>query len=86
MIRILFVVALVPIVGFSQIKNKPGKDFPVSKSVDKIVLDGELSEQTWKLAERGRDFYVSKPIDSIAAAHQTFFQIAFDENFFYVAF
>jgi hypothetical protein len=86
MIRLLLALFLIPIIGVSQIKNKPGMELPVSRAVDKIVLDGDLSEQTWKLAERGRDFYVSKPIDSIPATNQTFFQISFDDEFLYVAY
>lgn len=82
----LFFVILIPVIGFSQLKNAPGKEFQVNKAIDKIVLDGDLSEQTWKSGARGGDFYVSRPIDSIPATNQTFFQISFDDDFFYVAF
>jgi hypothetical protein len=84
--RIFFILLLLPFFGLGQIKNKPGLEFPVSKAVDKIELDGELSEQTWKLAEKGRNFFVSKPIDSIPPTNHTFFQISFDDDFLYVAF
>ncbi len=70
----------------AQIKNTPGKEFQVGRAIDKIVLDGELSEQTWGIAEKGRDFFMSKPIDSIPPVNQTFFQLAFDDENLYIAF
>ena len=84
--QIFFALLLLPFFGVSQVKNAPGKEFPVGKAVDKIQLDGELLEQTWKQAQRGGDFFMSKPIDSIPPVNQTFFQIAFDDDFLYVAF
>ena len=86
MSRFLLVLLIVPVIGVSQVKNAPGKEFLVSKAVGKIILDGDLSEETWKMATRGSDFFVSKPIDSIPATNQTNFHISFDDEFFYVAF
>lgn len=70
----------------AQIQNAQGKEFQVGRAIDKIELDGELKEQTWILADKGRDFFMSKPIDSLPPVNQTVFQIAFDDDFLYVAF
>ncbi|MCI0750666.1 MAG: carbohydrate binding family 9 domain-containing protein [Flammeovirgaceae bacterium] len=84
--RIVILLLVLPIFGWSQIKNKPGKEFPVGKAIDKIVIDGELTEQTWKVAEKGGDFFMSKPIDSIPPTNPTYFQLSFDEENLYVAY
>lgn len=70
----------------AQVKNKPGVEFPVKKANDKITIDGELLEESWKQAERGQNFWVTKPIDSIAPTNPTYFYITFDENFLYIGF
>jgi len=75
-----------PLVSSSQIKNKPGLEFPVKQSVDAIKIDGELTEESWILANTGKDFFVSKPIDSIPATNPTYFRITFDETYLYIAF
>lgn len=72
--------------SFAQTKNKPGIEFPVHKAKDAIQIDGELNEESWNLAERGKDFWVARPIDSIAPSNPTFFYITFDDNFLYVGF
>lgn len=84
---LLFALAcLNPCILSAQTRNAQGKEFEVGRALDKIVLDGELTEQTWLNAVKGQDFFMSKPIDSIAPFNQTFFQIAFDDENLYVAF
>ncbi len=70
----------------AQIKNTPGKEFAVKKIQDAITVDGELTEASWQTAEKATDFFMSKPIDSMAPTHATYFYITFDEQNLYVAF
>jgi hypothetical protein len=85
--RILaFTLLLVVKTSIAQIKNPVGLEFKVKKATDVIKLDGELLEESWKNSQRGSDFFVSKPIDSIPATNPTHFYITFDEQFVYIAY
>lgn len=70
----------------AQVKNKPGLEYPVNKASEAIKLDGILDEGTWQRASAAGDFWVSRPVDTLAASNKTSFKIAFDEHFLYVAF
>jgi hypothetical protein len=81
-----FFLASFSLITVAQIKNNPGLEFPVRKASGAIKIDGELTEESWIRSEKGKDFFVSKPIDSIPATNPTFFYITFDEDYLYIAF
>jgi Domain of unknown function (DUF5916)/Carbohydrate family 9 binding domain-like len=83
---LLFYLLCVAMPLAAQVKNTPGKEFAVKKIQDAIKLDGELTEASWLAAEKATDFFMSKPIDSMAPTHATYFYITFDEQNLYVAF
>ncbi|MCZ8215473.1 MAG: carbohydrate binding family 9 domain-containing protein, partial [Cyclobacteriaceae bacterium] len=76
---------LISFFGYAQ-KNVAGIEFLVKKAGDAIKIDGELTEESWKASQQGKDFWVARPIDSIAPANPTFFYITFDDEFLYVGF
>ncbi len=82
---VLFFASFACFGAYSQ-KNLPGIEFPVKKAQDAIQIDGELKEESWKQATQGKDFWVARPIDSIAPTNKTYFYITFDDEFFYVGF
>lgn len=63
-----------------------GTEHRVKRAIDKIVLDGQLIEESWVTAQPAKDFFMSKPYDSIAPVNQTFFRITFDDDFLYIGF
>ncbi len=68
--------------SFSQISE----DINISKTSEVIVLDGMLSEDTWKSSEvYAKDFFQYFPTDSVLADEQTIIRMAFDEKNLYVA-
>lgn len=83
--RLLPVLILISFSGLAQ-KNAPGIEFLVKKANDLIKIDGDLSEESWKSSQKGKDFWVARPIDSIAPANPTYFYITFDDEFLYVGF
>lgn len=58
--------------------------FP-QKTVDKIILDGELNEQTWKAADCNKTFTQYFPTDSIPAFGDTEIYMSYDDENFYIA-
>lgn len=84
--KLSMLLVLIGTAATAQVKNLPGKEFLVRKAVDAIKIDGQLTEASWQGAERGQNFWVSKPIDTVAAANATYFSITFDDDNLYVAF
>jgi hypothetical protein len=83
----IFTLAIVGISSFAFAqKNAPGVDFLVKKASDEIKIDGSLEENSWKSSQKGKDFWVARPIDSIAPANPTYFYITFNDEFLYIAF
>jgi hypothetical protein len=67
-------------------QNPRGTAYHAARAVDNIYLDGKLTEQSWKRAQRGEGFFMSKPYDSVPPSNNTYFYITFDDNFLYIAF
>ncbi len=65
-------------------QHRPGQEHHARKATDKIILDGELSEDTWHEAVLGTGFFMNKPYDSVPPTQQTFFRISFDDVFLYL--
>ncbi len=55
----------------------------ISKTTDKINIDGLLDEQTWKEADMAKDFYLAFPIDTDFPTSKTEVKMSFDDNFIY---
>lgn len=67
-------------------QNKPGTPLQIKKATDKIVLDGQLEEASWKQADVADNWFLTYPIDSVAAPFQTEARLTFDEDNIYVSF
>jgi hypothetical protein len=83
---LLVVIVLMPCVELVAQKNARGLEYHVKKSGSSITIDGDLSEEAWKTAASGTDFFMSKPIDSIPPVNQTIFHITFDDEFLFLGF
>ena len=57
----------------------------LKKKIDEIVLDGELNEETWKIAQVSKNFTQYFPTDSLQAIGDTEIYMSYDENNFYIA-
>ncbi len=78
---LLLALSLLPLSVRAQLPSALG----IQKAVDAVKIDGELSEQTWRLADRAGNFRRQFPIDSGAAASQTEVMLSYDEGHLYVA-
>jgi len=57
----------------------------ISKTSEKIKLDGKLDEAIWQTAETASNFWYSFPIDDKRAELSTKIKVVYDDNFLYVA-
>ncbi|MEQ9423225.1 MAG: DUF5916 domain-containing protein [Cyclobacteriaceae bacterium] len=57
--------------------------YRIIRSVDEIILDGQLNEQTWENAQVAREFTQYFPFDSSRADSQTEIRMAYDDQFVY---
>ena len=55
----------------------------INKATDKINLDGILDEESWKLADAAKEFYLAFPVDNDFPISHTEVKMTFDENFLY---
>ncbi|GCC51560.1 hypothetical protein SanaruYs_17850 [Chryseotalea sanaruensis] len=84
-LKLLTALFLISFTVYAQ-KNAAGIEFLVKKAKETIKIDGELTEESWQSSQKGKDFWVARPIDSIAPTNPTFFYITFDDDFLYVGF
>lgn len=72
--------------GNSQTKDTQNKfKYNITKTTDKVSLDGELNEESWLSAEVINNFYNHWPIDSGLAEFVTNVRLTYDDEFLYVA-
>lgn len=57
----------------------------ISRTTEKINIDGKLSESLWQHAEKAKDFYQVFPADTSYAKTKTEVMMAYDDKFIYVA-
>lgn len=73
----------------SQATNQLQDDYqiPISRSDQKINIDGVLDEAIWKAAQKISNFWMSYPTDDQRAAPevQTEVMMTYDDNFIYIA-
>ncbi len=75
-------------IGFSQQINTVNDDslaaFIVKKTIEPIILDGELTESVWQEIGKAQNFCQYMPTDSIAAWGQTEIAMAYNDKYLYV--
>jgi len=86
----IILVLLLPFVALAQVgniveENSPPPQIHLHKTVDPIVLDGILSEETWQQAEMQSQYTQYFPTDSILAIGATEVYISYDATHFYIA-
>ena len=57
----------------------------ISRTSEKITIDGKLDENLWKQAEKAKNFYQVFPADTSYAQTKTEAMLAYDDKFLYVA-
>ena len=80
----LLVLSFLPVLIHAQ--NKPGTPLKIKKASDKIILDGQLEESSWRQADVAKDWYLNYPVDSVLAPFQTEARLTFDDDNIYVSF
>ena len=67
-------------------KLQDSYQFNIQKTTEKIMIDGNLSEEVWKTAEVATDFWMSFPTDDrrVEPESQTEVRVTYDDNFIYV--
>ena len=78
--QLLYLLVLIAsITSYSQTKL-----FTVKYISEEIVLDGELDEPAWQLADSAEDFWQYFPTDSVQAQQQTEIKMLFDDTNLYI--
>lgn len=80
-----FIHTLLICVSALNIVAQTTKCIDIKKTKHKIVLDGELNEPDWQLADPASDFVRNLPNDTGAAITPTKAFITYDDQFLYVA-
>ncbi len=57
----------------------------IQQTKEQIQLDGLLSESVWQIADKAKNFAQNFPSDSILATHDTEIQMAYDNDYLYIA-
>ncbi len=65
--------------------NSDAYQLSIARTLDEIVLDGELTEDTWKKADVADNFITTFPNDSSKATSQTEMRLAYDDSFLYIS-
>jgi hypothetical protein len=65
--------------------NKQKYRVAIKKAVDEIQIDGKLTEQSWKTADKATQFLNKWPTDVGMPPLQTEVQLTYDDNYIYVA-
>ena len=65
--------------------NFKNYNLTIRKTVDKIKIDGELNEMSWKSSDVAKDFFMITPVDTEKATQFSEARVSFDEDFFYIA-
>ena len=65
--------------------KKELKSICIYKSIDKIIIDGELNESSWDSAEVAGNFRQIFPFDTSDAKSQTMVRVTFDDNNLFIS-
>lgn len=60
------------------------KSIHIKEATDAIKLDGLLDEESWQNAEKGSDYWMNFPTDTLLATTQTEIMFTYDDKFIYV--
>ena len=68
--------------------NKIQKDYQlnITKTISPVKVDGVLDDAIWQTSENATNFWQKFPKDNVKAFRKTIAQVAFDDNFLYIAF
>ena len=83
-IKFLLVFIIYTQIGFGQINFEKYR-LPISKTDEKIKIDGILNENTWKECVVGKNFFMITPLDYEKATQFSEARVSFDDEFLYIA-
>ena len=61
-------------------QNSEEFQLKINKSIDQIVVDGILDEESWKIADVAKDFFRVLPMDTGYAEAKTEVMMTYDEK------
>lgn len=79
--KLLFILGLIPAVCFSQ---NVSPSLLMTKTKEKIEIDGEMNEEIWSQLPTAKDFYINTPVDSAYAISKTEVKICYDNKNIYL--
>lgn len=83
--KLLSVVLLILMSGCCLLAQTQSYIVPISKTTTAVRVDGLLEDAAWQTATRISDFTQTFPVDTVTAQHRTEVQLAFDDQYLYVA-
>ncbi|MCE2757132.1 MAG: hypothetical protein LW706_04140, partial [Chitinophagaceae bacterium] len=72
-------------IPYTSIKDQLDTSYHAKKAIDPVKIDGIISEQTWKDAQKTIYFIQNFPTDTLTSKANQEIMVAYDEKFLYVA-
>ena len=83
--RIAIIIAVFSVgVAHGQVNTEKFR-MSVRKTIQKVVIDGELDDAAWQDADRAKNFIQNFPTDTLPAKSQTEIMASFDDQYLYFA-
>ncbi len=85
--KYIYIIIALQFTSYSWAQKPKSDDYKVhiSRTSEKITIDGKLDENLWKQAEKAKNFYQVFPADTSYALTKTEAMLAYDDKFLYVA-
>lgn len=80
-----FILGFCLLLSLESFGQQAAPQFNVPFTEEKIILDGELTEEIWKQGHQASDFWQFFPTDTLQAKGQTEIYFAYDNEYVYVA-
>ncbi|MDX1286094.1 MAG: DUF5916 domain-containing protein, partial [Draconibacterium sp.] len=91
-LKICFLFASIFTLNFSVLAQQESnsievRNYSLKPVIDKISVDGNITEETWKVTQNSSDFKMSFPVDDRLAEKekQTVVKLAYDDQYLYIA-
>lgn len=82
-LRILVFFSLLTFFLVDDLRSQGLREFKAKRAIDAVILDGEMKEESWKIAEVADNFYLNSPNDTAAPSSQSEIRMIFDDKAVY---
>ena len=83
MLKLVLTFAIIFFINLAYTQEETRNAF-ISKTTEKVVVDGLLDENCWKSAKKNDDFFQHYPFDTSKSITKTEVYLTYDDNFLYI--